>query len=51
MKICEQTLLHKLYGMIMINLPAKELVEKAFHQKDAFHASGELIFLENYCPW
>ena len=30
MKICEQTLLHKLYGMIMINLPAKELVEKAF---------------------
>lgn len=30
MKICEQTLIHKLYGMILINLPAKELVEKAF---------------------
>lgn len=32
-------------------LPAKEIVESAFAKRHEIDASGEIMVLENYCPW
>lgn len=51
MKLAEEELLWKLYGMIEINLPAKQIVEEAWNKRTEFHASGQLLWFETICPW
>lgn len=46
MKICEKAFIHKLYAEIQINLPAREIIERAFHNREKFHPSKEIIWLD-----
>jgi uncharacterized UPF0160 family protein len=32
-------------------MPARKLVEEAWNKREAFHPSGEFLFIENSCPW
>jgi len=32
-------------------MPARKQVEDAWNKREQFHPSGELMFIENSCPW
>lgn len=51
MKICEEEFLWNLKGLVMVKMPALNLVKEAFAERKSFHPSGELLFLEKQCPW
>jgi len=51
MILAEEELLWKLYGMVEINLPAREIVEEAWNKRTEFHASGQLLWFDVGCPW
>jgi hypothetical protein len=51
MKVSEEELIWQLQSIAMIHFPARIFCEEAWKKKDAFHSSGMIIYLENYCPF
>lgn len=51
MKMCEQELIHKIYGQVNILLPAFEMVQKSWNERKQFHECDRYIFMKTTCPW
>ena len=51
MSLAEEEFIAQIYAKLMIVRPAYNIAKEAFEQRQEFHASGELIFLKQVCPW
>ncbi len=51
MNIAEEELLWQIYSQACVIYPAFELVEKAYKEREKFHASGQLVYFDQGCPW
>ena len=51
MKIAEEELLWALRSIVLIHLPAYEIVKEAWDARKDFHPSGEIMFMDRWCPW
>ena len=46
MKICEEEFLWNLKGTVMVKMPAYDIIKNAMAERESFHSSKEIIFLE-----
>lgn len=51
MKIAEEEFLWALRGIVLVHLPAFEIVREAWEARHEFHPSGEIMFMDRFCPW
>lgn len=51
MRVVEEEFLWQLYSISQIFWPARKNVEDAWHKRESFHPSGELILFEVNGPW
>ena len=51
MKVVEEELIWHIYSIAKVFMPARKQVEDAWNQRETFCPSGELLFIENSCPW
>lgn len=51
MKIAEEEFFWQLRGMVLVHMPAYQVVRDAFDAREAFHPCGELMFMDRYAPW
>ena len=43
--------MQRVFGQVTIILPALNVVKQAYQNREAFHKSGQFIFIEQGCPW
>ena len=43
--------MHKLYKEVIIQMPAREIVQEMFDKVADFHPSKSFLYLEKSCPW
>lgn len=51
MKIAEEEFFWTLRGIVLVHMPAYNLVKAAFDAREEFHPSGELMFMDIGAPW
>ena len=51
MKLCEEEFLWAIKKIVKLNMPAHDIVKEAILQRENFHPTKEVIFLERPCPW
>ena len=51
MRICEEEFLWNLKGSVVVKLPAYDIIKTAMNEREAFHPSKEIVFVETSCPW
>lgn len=51
MKIAEEELFWCLRGIVLIHMPAYNLVREAFDAREEFHPCGELMTMSRWAPW
>jgi len=51
MKIAEEEFFHVLRGIVLVHMPAYNLVREAFDAREAFHPCGELMTMDRWAPW
>jgi len=51
MRAVEEELMYQIKAVSQVFLPARIIVEQAWAKKDEFHPSGELMYIEQACPW
>lgn len=39
------------YHHVVIKLPAYEIVQKAYKERENFHKSGLFLYFDSYAPW
>lgn len=51
MKIAEEEFFWILRGIVLVHMPAYNIVRAAFDAREQFHPSGELMFMDRFAPW
>jgi len=51
MKIAEEEFFYVLRGIVLIHMPAYNIVRHAFDTREEFHPSGEMMTMETWAPW
>jgi len=51
MKIAEEEFFWVLRGIVLVHMPAYNIVRQSFDAREAFHESGELMFMDRFAPW
>ena len=51
MKIAEEEFFWVLRGIVLVHMPAYNLVREAFDAREQFHPSGEMMFMDRFAPW
>ena len=51
MKLCEEQFIQQLYGLVIILLPARNIVLESYNDKDNFNACGMYVLIKQSCPW
>ena len=51
MKVVEEELYWQIYSIAVVFMPARKQVEESWNKREEFNASGELMYIENSCPW
>lgn len=51
MKIAEEEFFWALRGIVLIHMPAYNVVREAFDAREAFHPCGEIMFMDRWAPW
>ena len=49
--MCEEEFMSKLYGKVVVMLPARQRVEEAWAEREQLHPSGEFLWFQHHCPW
>ena len=51
MKIAEEEFFFALRGIVLVHMPAYNVVREAFDAREQFHPCGELMFMDRFAPW
>jgi len=51
MKIAEEEFFWVLRGIVLVHMPAYNIVREAFDAREQFHESGEIMFMDKWAPW
>jgi len=51
MKIAEEEFFWVLRGIVLVHMPAYNLVRESFDAREAFHPCGEIMFMDRFAPW
>lgn len=51
MKIAEEEFFWVLRGIVLVHMPAYNIVRAAYDAREQFHESGELMFMDQWAPW
>lgn len=49
--LVEEEILWGLRGIVLVHMPAYEVVKEAWDAREKFHSSGEIMFMDRWAPW